>query len=70
MAEEAPRITAHEVLTRTAGGELLTFVDARQEKAWASSPNKLPGAFRVPPDHPESHLAQVPPNRPVVTYCT
>jgi hypothetical protein len=70
MAEQMARMTADEVLTRTAGGELLTFVDARAEEAWTSSPNKLPGAVRVAPAEPERYLVEIPHDRPVVTYCT
>jgi rhodanese-related sulfurtransferase len=46
------------------------FVDSRNPVAWAEGPTKLPGAIRIPANDLESHLAELPKDRPIVTYCT
>ena len=50
--------------------ENVQFVDARNPQAWGEGTTKLPGAIRVPANDLESHLAELPKNRPIVTYCT
>jgi rhodanese-related sulfurtransferase len=42
------RIDAAEVKARRLSGEPVTLLDVRNDKAWAASPSKLPGAIRVP----------------------
>lgn len=67
---EATRITVDELKERMARGEPFTFVDTRNDKAWAEAETKLPGAIRVPADEVEEHLDQIPKDRTVITYCT
>lgn len=67
---EATRVTVGEVKERMARGESFTFVDTRNPKAWGESDVKLPGAIRIPADEVEQHIAEVPHDRVVVTYCT
>jgi rhodanese-related sulfurtransferase len=67
---EATRITVDEVRERMERGEQFTFVDSRNPTAWAQSDKKLPNAIRVPADQLEQHLAEIPRDRVVVTYCT
>ena len=69
-APEPLRITAEEVLKRMNRGEDLYFVDTRNPVAWSDADTKLPGAVRVPADAVEQHLADMPRDRMIVTYCT
>jgi len=67
---DAPRITVDELIDRMEEGEEFTFVDVRNPVAWGESDIKLPGAIRVPLNEVEEHVAQIPKNKPIVTYCT
>jgi rhodanese-related sulfurtransferase len=67
---EATKVSAHEVKARMDRGDPLVFIDARNAKAWAESPVKMPGAIRVPADEVDRHLHEIPHNRPIITYCT
>lgn len=67
---EATRVTVDEVKERMERGEAFTFVDTRNPKAWAEAETKLPGAIRVPAEEVEQHLAQIPRDKSVITYCT
>ena len=51
------------------GGDVF-FVDARNPVAWGQAETKLPAAIRVPADQVEQHLADIPRDRTIVTYCT
>lgn len=64
------RVTVDEVLERMRRGEPLTFIDTRNPQAWGAAQTKLPGALRVPADEVEQHLADIPRDRAVITYCT
>lgn len=64
------RVTAEEILERISRGEPVAFVDTRNPQAWAEAETKLPGAIRVPADEVEQHLASIPRDRVVITYCT
>lgn len=66
----ANRITVEDVRARLDQGEDVFFVDTRNPKAWGEAETKLPGAIRVPADQVEQHLADVPRDRAIVTYCT
>lgn len=66
----AGKTTVDELRNRLDRGEDVFFVDTRNPKAWAAAETKLPGAIRVPADQVEQHLADVPRDRTVVTYCT
>lgn len=67
---EATRVTVDEVKQRMDRGEAFTFVDTRNPTAWGEADTKLPGAIRVPADEVEQHLAEIPHDRTVITYCT
>lgn len=67
---QATRITVDEVSERINRGEPFAFLDTRNPTAWAESDQKLPGAIRVPADEVEQHLAEIPHDRAVITYCT
>ena len=67
---EATRVTIDEIKERMDRGEQFTFVDSRNPQAWAEAESKLPGAIRVPADEVEQHLAEIPHDRTVITYCT
>lgn len=64
------RVTVDEVLERLSRGEPFTFLDTRNPQAWAEATTKLPGAMRIPADEVEKHLASIPRDRTVITYCT
>jgi rhodanese-related sulfurtransferase len=63
----AKRISVDDVAER---GEDVFFVDTRNPQAWAEAETRLPGAIRVPADQVEQHLADIPRDRTIVTYCT
>ena len=65
--EMARRISVDDVAER---GEDVFFVDTRNPQAWAEAETRLPGAIRVPADQVEQHLADIPRDRTIVTYCT
>lgn len=67
---EATRVTVTEIQERLQRGEPFAFVDTRNPKAWGESNEKLPGAIRVPADEVGQHLAEIPHDRAVITYCT
>ena len=67
---EATRVTVDEVSERMDRGEKFTFVDTRNPKAWDEAETKLPGATRIPADEVEKHIADIPHDRVVITYCT
>ena len=67
---EVTRVTVDEVKERMNRGEVFTFIDTRNPKAWAEADTKLPGAIRIPADEVEQHLDQIPRDRTVITYCT
>jgi len=66
----AQRITVKSVKERLDRGEDVFFVDTRNPKAWGEAETKLPGAIRVPADQVPQHLADIPHDRPIVSYCT
>ena len=67
---EATRVTIDEVKNRIDRGEVFTFVDTRNPKAWAEANMKLPGAIRIPEKEVEQDLDRIPQDRTVITYCT
>ncbi|HXQ73829.1 MAG TPA: rhodanese-like domain-containing protein [Pyrinomonadaceae bacterium] len=67
---EATRVTVDEVKNRMDRGEVFTFVDTRNPKAWAEADTKSPGAIRIPEKEVQEHLDQIPHDRTVITYCT
>ena len=67
---EVTRVTVDEVRARLDRGEPLVLVDARSAESWSKAESQAPGSIRVPPDDIESHLADIPKGRAIVTYCT
>ena len=67
---EATRVTVDELRERMDRGERLSYVDTRNPKAWAAAETKLLEAIRVPADEVQKHLAEIPRDRTVITYCT
>ena len=67
---EATRVTVDEVKERMERGEQFAFVDTRNPQAWGEADTKLPGAVRVAADELDAHLAEIPRDRAVITYCT
>jgi hypothetical protein len=63
------RIFREDVKARLVGGEALTVLDVRGEKAWESSGEKIRGAIRVSPEHFRVDPAW-PKDRLTVAYCT
>ena len=66
----AQKITVDELRERLDRGENVFFVDTRNPVAWGEAETKLPGAIRVPADAVQQHLADIPRDRTIVTYCT
>ncbi len=66
---EPNRISAR-AAQRRATNEDVVFLDTRSPEAWSRSNVKIPGALRVPADAVEQHLAKIPRDRPIITYCT
>ena len=64
------RISVDELRRRMNAGEQFVFIDTRNPQAWAESDVKLPGALRIPVSEAQQHLAEIPRDRPIVTYCT
>ena len=69
-AVEVTRITPDEVKERMDRGEQFVFVDSRNDKAWAESDVKLPGAVRLPLKEAGSRAGELPRDRTIITYCT
>jgi rhodanese-related sulfurtransferase len=67
---EATRVTVDEIKERMNRGEEFSFLDTRNPLAWGEAKTKLPGAIRVPADEVPQHLAEIPRDRVVITYCT
>jgi len=67
---EATRVTVDEIEERMNRGEEFSFVDTRNPIAWGEAKTKLPGAIRVPADEVQQHLAEIPRDRAIITYCT
>lgn len=64
------RVTLWEIKERLGRGEPLWFIDARSPRAWSEATEKLPNAIRVPPDEVPKHVAFLPRDRAIITYCT
>ena len=64
------RITVDALSRRMNAGEDFLLIDTRNPDAWKTSAIKAPGALRLPAGEFEKHLAEIPNNRSIVTYCT
>ncbi len=67
---EPARITAAEVKQRLDRGEPILFIDTRSPDAWAASSDKIKGAMRIHYAELAQHIAELPRDRTIVTYCT
>ena len=67
---EPSKLTVDEVTRRIDAGERIFFLDTRAPEAWEKSDVKISGAIRVPPNEVEQHLAEIPRDATLVTYCT
>jgi rhodanese-related sulfurtransferase len=67
---DVPRITIEDLKRRMDAHEPLTVLDSRAPDAWKGSDVQIPGSIRVPPDDVDEHLAEIPHDRLVVSYCT
>jgi hypothetical protein len=64
------RITADDLRTMIAQGELPVILDARSALAREAEPRRIPGALAVELESVESILDSIPPDRDVVVYCS
>ena len=64
------RITVDELHDMVRQGMNPVILDARSHAARKLDPRRIPGALAVDIAEPERHLAQIPPEREVVVYCT
>jgi rhodanese-related sulfurtransferase len=51
-------------------GEPILFIDTRNPQDWGESDVKLPGAIRIHYSELQKHLAELPHDNLIVTYCT
>lgn len=63
-------ISVAEAKRKLDSGAPVTFLDDRSDKAWSTSDRKIPGAIRISPVDPEKHLAEIPREGTIITYCT
>ncbi len=68
--EPPTRISVTEVKRIMDRGEPVFFIDTRNPTAWGESGVKIKGAVRIHYKELESHLAELPHDRTIVTYCT
>lgn len=69
MTDADIRITADELKRRVSSGQEFTVIDARNPQAWAEARDKAAGAIRVDL-HSNEPLPRLPPDQPIVIYCT
>lgn len=64
------RIPALELKRRLDRREDIVVVDLRSGLSYEAAGTKIPGALRIPPEEFPRRSTEIPPNRPVVMYCT
>jgi rhodanese-related sulfurtransferase len=64
------RISPEEANAVALAAEPIVYLDSRNEQAWSTSDEKIPGAIRVPADDMESHLNEINRDATVIAYCT
>ncbi|MBS1992682.1 MAG: hypothetical protein JSS83_19320 [Cyanobacteria bacterium SZAS LIN-3] len=64
------RLSPSEVKAMMDQGKKLTFIDVRNEQAWADSDKKIVDAIRVPLSELEERLPAIPKYQPIMIYCT
>jgi len=68
--QQAPRTRAEELRALMDEDQATTVVDVRQPASYNSSPLTILGAVRIPPDEIAQRYREIPPDQPVVTFCT
>jgi rhodanese-related sulfurtransferase len=66
---EPSRINPVQAKSEIDRGKEILFIDTRNEKAWAQSNWKLPGAMRIPAGEIELKSHLLPRDKLIVTYC-
>jgi hypothetical protein len=69
MADDL-RITAAELRPRIEAGEHFTIIDTRNPQAWGEASDVARGAIRFHGAEVNEILPRIPPNDPVIAYCT
>lgn len=67
---ERSRISAPELKERLDRGDEIVIVDLRSDVGYQVDGVKVAGAIWIPPGDFEERYKEIPPNRPVVMYCT
>jgi hypothetical protein len=67
---ERSRISAPELKERLDRGEEIVIVDLRSDISYQVDGVKVAGAIWIPPGEFDERYNEIPPNRPVVMYCT
>ncbi|HET6645618.1 MAG TPA: rhodanese-like domain-containing protein [Fimbriimonadales bacterium] len=63
------RITMEELQQRLDSGEIVQFIDCRNDTDWSASDEKIPGAIRVRADDAANYAHSLPEGL-IVAYCT
>ncbi len=66
-AKSVPRIAVEDLYAKHNRGEVIV-IDVRDAMAFASS--HIPGSLNIPFSTVESRIAELPKDKPIVTYCT
>jgi phage shock protein E len=69
LLEDLQRIGPEEAWAMVKGGRDPVFLDTRNPKHWEQSDVQIPGSLRIWRMELEERIAEVPRNRPLVTYC-
>jgi len=64
------RISSAELKERLDRGDDVIVLDLRSGLSYEAAGAKIPGALRIPPEEFMRRYLQIPPNRPVVMYCS
>ncbi len=64
------RISVEEIKKRLDKNEQIMFIDTRNEEDWGKSNVKVAGAQRLHYSQLGNHLAELPKDRLIITYCT
>ncbi len=67
---ERSRITPSELRDRLARGEGIVIVDLRTDLSYEADGMKIQGAIHIPPKEFAQRAHKIPPDRPIVMYCT
>ena len=68
--DDATRITPHELAGSLRQGERIVVLDVRRREAWAADPDHIPGAMWVPLEEVPQRTRDLPPDTPIVLYCS